>query len=187
MLSHSNPAPPNTLRERFQQYRRRHSISQRSSPETPRRFLLHRRSLDLSRHQNKQTHDEPPQLPQTLTHKNNPVPQRLSHRQSQSARDSRNRNPEPTGLNQSARGATCHMQPGHVPPSAAHRRSQSHDCSSKSRPTTSQHAGLVVQRCTTSAECDTLVGNSNITARPMPSGVDEGRIAPQTSFNPTSV
>lgn len=182
MLSHSNQPPPNTFRDRFQQYRRRHSISQKAPPVGQRR-LQARRSLDLPRPQNSQTHDEPvPQIPQAIADEHHRGRQQLSRRQSQPARNSHGpRNPGPSGLGQPAQGASYDWQPDHIPPNTAQGRSQIPDYRSKTNSAASQHVGLAVQRRAISAQSDTI-GNASVTpAASVPlgtSGGGSGREAP---------
>lgn len=182
MLSLSSQPPPNTFRERFQQYRRRHSISQQSPPERHRRHSSARRSLDLALHRDTQAHDEPlPQVPQLIVAEHHLVRQQLPQQQSQPAWDSHGRGPGPPGTGQSVRGATHNKQPGHVPPSAARRRSQNHDGRQNASSAVSQHAGLTAQRIMP-AQCDALVGDGNITTAFISAGANGGANGREAPF-----
>lgn len=183
MLSLSSQPPPNTFRERFQQYRRRHSISQQSPPERHRRRLSTRRSLDLAPHRDKQAHDEPlPQVPQPTVAGNHRVHQKLTRRQSQPARDSRGQSLGPPGPSQSVRGVKQNKQPDHVPPSPVRRRSQSCDYQPKASSAVSQHAGLPVQRRAIPAQCDAVVGDSNIATAFISPGANQGADGREAPF-----
>ena len=175
MLSLSSQPPPMTFRERFQQCRRRNSISQQSPPEKQQRRLSARRSLDLALHRNKKTHDEPlPKAPQPAVAEHHHAHQQPSRRQSQPARDSHDRNSGPPRLSRAGREAMCDKQPDQGPPSSIRRRSQSHDYRSTTSSAASQHADPVVQRSAMPARCDAAAGNSNIATAFISPGANEG-------------
>ena len=188
MLSHiSQPPPPNTFRERVQQYRRRHSISQQSSPERQRHGLSARRSLDLPLDGTKPSHDEPvPQIPRALiAERHHAHQQQQSRRQGQPA--SHSRDSAPPGLNQSTRAVTHNKKPDHVPPSRVKRRDQRFDHPPQTSSVASQQAGLIIQRRAISAECDRIIGNRNIAAASLPTRANEGRIGHEAPFIATTV
>lgn len=163
MLSQGSQPKPDTLRKRFQQYRRRHSISHKSPQETQPSSRPPQRQSDLPLKQSKVAHDDfflkRPQPAVIECHNG----RRQPSRQSQPASKAHSQSPGPPVTGQSARVATCDKQPGRVPPSTAQRRGHGNDCRSKTGSALSQKPALGLRRRASSAQCDTAAANANNT------------------------
>lgn len=163
MLSQASQPRPDTLRKRFQQYRRRHSISHKLPQETQPSSRPPQKQSDLPLQQSKVAHDDLfLKRPQPAVVECPNGRQQLS-RQSQPASKAHSQCPGPPVTGQSARVATCDKQPGRVPPSTAQRRGHDDDCRSKTGSALSQKPALGLRRRASSAQRDTAATNGNNT------------------------